>query len=292
LPDRRNVFKKGFENMPLVNTKAMLENAQKAGIAIGAFNVENMEMAQAVIAAAVEKNTPVILQTTTSTLRYAPPGVFAGMVSALAAEAPVPIAMHLDHGTSLEVAQSALNAGYTSIMFDGSHLSFEENIDGTSKVVAMAGDIPVEAELGSIGGKEDDIEAESAYTDPDMAAEFVAKTSVGSLAIAIGTAHGIYSGTPVLDIPRLVEIRKRVSIPLVLHGASGLSAEAVQACIREGICKVNFATELRIAYSDGIKAYLKENPDAYDPKTYNKAGFDRVKALALEKIAQVTEVSR
>jgi len=278
--------------MPLVNTKAMLENAQKAGIAIGAFNVENMEMAQAVIAAAVEMSAPVILQTTTSTLRYAPPSVFAGMVSALAAEAPVPIAMHLDHGTSHEVAQSALNAGYTSIMFDGSHLSFEDNIDGTSKVVAMAGDIPVEAELGSIGGKEDDIEAESAYTDPDMAAEFVAKTKVGSLAIAIGTAHGIYSGTPVLDIPRLVEIRRRVSIPLVLHGASGLSAEAVQSCIREGICKVNFATELRIAYSDGIKAYLKENPGAYDPKTYNKAGFSRVKALAIEKITQVTEVSR
>ncbi|MCL2421809.1 MAG: class II fructose-bisphosphate aldolase, partial [Defluviitaleaceae bacterium] len=200
---------------------------------------------------------------------------------------------HLDHGSSYELAMSALAAGYSSIMFDGSLLSFEENAAATRKVVkaAEAKGITVEAELGSVGGKEDDHEAENEYTDPMQAAEFVDLTGIDSLAIAIGTAHGFYSGTPKLDIPRLTEIRKHVSIPLVLHGASGLSTEAVRACIKEGICKVNFATELRIAYSDGVKGYLSKNPDAYDPKTYGKAGYDSVKALALEKIAMVTEVS-
>ena len=279
--------------MSLVTTHEMLKNAQAKGIAIGAFNIENMEMAQAVIDAAVETKCPIILQTTPSTLRYASPSVFAAMVTALAKEAPVPIAMHLDHGSSYDLAMAALEAGYSSIMFDGSQLSFEENAAGSRKVVeaAKAKGISVEAELGSVGGKEDDHEAENAYTDPEDAAKFVEMTGVDSLAIAIGTAHGIYSGTPKLDVPRLIEIRKRVSVPLVLHGASGLSAEAVQACIREGICKVNFATELRIAYSDGVKDYLSKNPDAYDPKSYGKAGYASVKALALEKIAMVTEVS-
>jgi len=279
--------------MSLVTTKTMLRDAQAAGIAIGAFNIENMEMARAVVDAAVEMKQPVILQTTPSTLRYAPISVFAAMAAALAKEASVPVAMHLDHGSSYDLAMEALEAGYSSVMFDGSPLSFEENAANTRKVVeaAAAKGISVEAELGSVGGKEDDHEAENDYTDPDKAEKFIALTGVDSLAIAIGTAHGIYSGTPRLDIPRLIEIKKRVSVPLVLHGASGLSAEAVQACIREGICKVNFATELRIAYSDGVKEYLSKNPDAYDPKTYGKAGYDKVKAMVLEKIAMITEVS-
>ena len=274
--------------MPLMTTETMLKDAQSKGIAIGAFNIENMEMAQAVVAGAEEANLPVILQTTPSTLRYAPTELFAAMVGGLAKASKVPVAIHLDHGSSFEQAQNALRAGYTSIMFDGSQLSFEENAKWTKKVVDIAGDIPVEAELGSIGGKEDDLElAEGAYTDPKKAEEFVALTGVDSLAVAIGTAHGIYSGTPRLDIARLTEIRKLVSIPLVLHGASGLSVEAVRACIREGICKVNFATELRIAYSDGVKGYLSQNPDAYDPKSYGKAGYSKVKATVLDKLDMV-----
>ncbi|MCL2400926.1 MAG: ketose-bisphosphate aldolase [Defluviitaleaceae bacterium] len=276
--------------MPLVTTQDLLKNAQTAGIAIGAFNIENMEMAQAVIDGASEINSPVILQTTPSTLRYASASVFAAMVSALAKKASVPVAMHLDHGSSYDLAMEALAAGYTSIMFDGSLLSFEENAAASRKVKESCGDVPVEAELGSVGGKEDDHEAENDYTDPKGAAEFVAITGVDSLAVAIGTAHGIYSGTPVLDIKRLIEIRKLVDIPLVLHGASGLSKEDVQTCIREGICKVNFATELRIAFSSGVKAYLSKHPDAYDPKTYGKAGYDAVKELVLEKIAMVSTV--
>jgi len=192
--------------------------------------------------------------------------------------------MHLDHGSSLQLAMEAISAGYTSVMFDGSQLSLEENIRLTKEVVNDANGIPVEAELGSVGGKEDDHEAENAYTDPIEAEKFVEQTGVSSLAIAIGTAHGIYSGTPKLDIKRLTEIRKRVDIPLVLHGASGLSAEAIRACIKEGICKVNFATELRIAYSNGVKAYLHNHPDAYDPKAYGGAGYLEVKKTALEKM--------
>lgn len=275
--------------MPLVSTKAILKEAQTSGFAVGAFNIENMEMAQSVIDAAMEANYPVILQTTPSTLRYADGHVFAAMVSALAREAFVPVAMHLDHGNSFRLVMQALKAGYTSVMYDGSLLSFEENIRETRKVVeaASAMGIPVEAELGNVGGKEDDTEAETAYTDPSMAAEFVAKTGVDSLAVAIGTAHGVYSGQPVLDIPRLTAIRKQVSVPLVLHGASGLSEETVRACIREGICKVNFATELRMAYSDGVKAFLKQNPDSYDPKSYGKAGYAYVKEAVKKKMAIV-----
>jgi len=278
--------------MPLVTSTAMLKDAQKRGVSIGAFNIENMEMAQAVIAAAEEYNAPVILATTPSTLRYAPPAVFAGMVSALAEAAKVPVAMHLDHGSSYDLAKESLEAGYTSVMFDGSALSFEDNMKWSKKTKETAGEIPVEAELGSIGGKEDDLDvAESTYTDPKKAEEFVAQTDIDSLAIAIGTAHGVYSGVPKLDVARLIEIRKLVSIPLVLHGASGLSKEAVQTCIKEGICKVNFATELRFAYSDGVKAYLATDPKAYDPKTYGKSGYNSVKDLVLEKLAMVTEVS-
>jgi len=265
----------------------MLKDAQAKGVAIGAFNVENMEMAQAVIEAANEAGRPVILQTTSSTLKYAPPAVFAGIVAGLAKDAKVDVAMHLDHGSSFDLAVKCIADGYTSVMFDGSTLSFEENARISKQVVDAANGVPVEAELGSVGGKEDDHEAENAYTDPADAEKFVEMTGISSLAIAIGTAHGVYSGTPVLDIERLKEIRKRVSIPLVLHGASGLSADAVRACVREGICKVNFATELRIAYSDGVKAYLRENPDAYDPKSYGKAGLASVKKMVHEKFAML-----
>ena len=270
--------------MPLVSTIKMLQEAHTTGRAIGAFNIENMEMAQGVIAAANEANCPVILQTTSSTLKYASPATYVGMVAALAADSKVSIAMHLDHGNSYDLAVASINAGYTSVMIDGSLLSYEENIKLTKMVVDVAGIIPVEAELGSVGGKEDDHEAENAYTNPDEAAEFVASTGISSLAIAIGTAHGIYKGIPKLDIQRLAQIRKLVDIPLVLHGASGVPVDAVRECIKNGISKVNIATELRMAYSDGVKTYLKANPDAYDPKSYGKAGYEAVKKVTLDKL--------
>ena len=270
--------------MPLCVTTSMLLDAQKKRIAIGAFNVENMEMAKAVVDVSDELGVPVIMQTTPSTLGYAGPHVFWGMISALAKTSKTQIALHLDHGNSLELVSRALDVGYTSVMYDGSLLSFSENIDNTKKAVGLAGQIPVEAELGSVGGKEDDHEAENAYTDPDEAGEFVEETGAGSLAIAIGTAHGVYKGEPKLDISRLVEIRKRVSVPLVLHGASGLSKEVIRTCIREGIAKVNFATELRIAYSQGVKEYLSKNPDVIDPKAFGRAGYEAVKQTVKEKL--------
>ncbi|MGI5893295.1 MAG: class II fructose-1,6-bisphosphate aldolase [Candidatus Merdivicinus sp.] len=274
--------------MPLVTSKEMLRKAQLGGYAVGAFNVENMEMVQAVIAAAEEMHAPVMLQTTPSTVKYAGLSLYYANVAAAAKDASVPVCLHLDHGSSFELAMQALRTGYTSIMIDGSHNVFEENIAITRKVVeaAVPNEIPVEAELGKVGGKEDDLDGGSGgYTDPEEAREFVERTGVSSLAVAIGTAHGVYKGEPKLDVERLKEIRKVVSVPLVLHGASGLSDESVRECIREGICKVNFATELRIAYSDGVKEVLAEKPDTFDPKAYGKAGREKVKDLVKNRMA-------
>lgn len=196
------------------------------------------------------------------------------------------MALHLDHANSLELAQQAVQAGYTSIMIDGSRLSYEENVRLTRQAVETAAPrgIPTEAELGEVGGKEDDLEGKAGYTDPAQAARFVRKTGISSLAVAIGTAHGFYQGIPVLDIQRLSRIREQVSIPLVLHGASGLPDEDVRECIRRGICKVNFATELRVAYSSGVRRVLKDDPDVFDPKKYGAAGREQVKQLVMERM--------
>lgn len=273
--------------MPLVTTKDMLLKAQQGQYAIGAFNVENMEMVQAVIEAATELHAPVIMQTTSSTIKYAGLPMYYANGAARAQMAPIPAAMHLDHGNSFELAMQALRAGYTSIMIDGSHYSFEENI-ALSAAVASAcnpSDVPVEAELGMVGGKEDDVESEiDTCTDPDQAEEFVRRTGIFSLAVGIGTAHGVYVKEPKLDVERLSEIRAKVDVPLVLHGASGLTDDAVQECIRRGICKVNFATELRIAYTDAVKQVLTEKPNTFDPKVYGAAGREAVKQLVMNRI--------
>ena len=274
--------------MALVTTKELMLDAQKNHYAIGAFNAENMEMVQAIIAAAEELRAPVIVQTTPGTLKYASPAMFYANVAAAAAEATVPVVMHLDHGSSFELAMKAFRAGYTSIMIDGSHSVFEENIAITKSVVAAchAAGVPVEAELGKVGGKEDDLDGGmgNGYTDPAEAAEFVERTGVDSLAVAIGTAHGVYKGTPKLDVDRLSEIRKVVSIPLVLHGTSGVPDDAVRECIARGMCKVNYATDLRIAFSAGLKEYLAKDPDAFDPKKYCALGRQKVKEYVMSRI--------
>lgn len=274
--------------MALVTTKQLLLEAQKGGYAIGAFNVENMEMVQAVIAAAEELCSPVIMQTTPSTVKYAGLDYFYANAKVAAERASVPVVMHLDHGSSFELAMQALRTGYTSIMIDGSHGTFEENI-AVSKAVADAchpSGVPVEAELGKVGGKEDDLEGgdNNPYTDPAQAVEFVKATGVDSLAVAIGTAHGVYKGTPKLDVERLSEIRKVVEIPLVLHGTSGVPDEAVKECIKRGICKVNYATDLRIAFTKGVNQILHENPDTIDPKKYNAKGREEVKQYVMGKM--------
>lgn len=273
--------------MPYVTSAAMLAGAQRGHYAIGAFNAENMEMVMAIIAAAEEMNAPVMIQTTPSTVKYAGLDLYAANVKAAAAKASVDVCLHLDHGSSYDLATAAIAAGYSSVMIDGSALPFEENIAVTRATVEMAAKsgIPVEAELGKVGGKEDDLVADGGYTDPADAARFVAETEVGSLAVAIGTAHGIYAGTPVLDVERLKAIRAVVDCPLVLHGASGLSDAAVRECVAAGICKVNFATELRQAYTAGVREVLDADPDVFDPKKYGKAGMAKVKELVKAKIA-------
>lgn len=268
--------------MPLVTSEEMLLKAQKGGYAVGAFNAENMEMVKAIIQAAEELKAPVMIQTTPSTIKYGTLATYHAIVAAEAAKASVPVCLHLDHGSSFELAMQALDAGYTSVMIDGSKLDFEGNVAVSKKVadVAAAIGVPCEAELGKVGGKEDDLVAEAdTNTDPAQAKEFAERTGVTSLAVAIGTAHGFYVGTPVLDKERLSEIRKVVDIPLVLHGASGLTDEDVRDCVKRGICKVNFATELRVAYSNAVKATIAENPDVFDPKAYGKAGIAAVKEL-------------
>lgn len=273
--------------MPLVSSKQMLLDAQKGGYAVGAFNAENMEMVKAIIAAAEELHAPVMIQTTPSTVKYASLAMFTAMVAAEARDASVPVCLHLDHGSSFELAVQAVKEGYTSVMIDGSKLPFDENADVSARVVSVAhpNNIPVEAELGKVGGKEDDLEAVAdTNTDPAEAKAFVEKTGIDSLAVAIGTAHGFYVGTPVLDKERLSEIRAVVDIPLVLHGASGLSDEDVKDCVRRGICKVNFATELRVAYTDAGKKLLQEKPDTFDPKKLGEVGMAAVKELVKNRM--------
>ena len=281
--------------MPLV-TRNLLLDAQKGGYAVGAFNVENMEMVQAVVAAAEEMHAPVILQTTPSTIKYADLEYFYANVKTAAEKASVPVSIHLDHGNSFDLAMRALRAGYTSIMIDGSQKSFEENIAVTKAVVDAChpSGIPVEAELGKVGGKEDDLNGGEGnpYTDPQEAKTFVEATGVDSLAIAIGTAHGVYKGIPKLDMERLSEIRKVVSVPLVLHGTSGVPDDAVRDCISRGICKVNYATDLRIAFSRGVNAVLKEHPDTIDPKKYNAQGREEVKQYVINKIKVCGSVNK
>lgn len=277
--------------MSLVTTKELLLDAQKNGYAVGAFNVENMEMVQAVVAAAEELKSPVIMQTTPSTVKYADLAYFYANAKVAAEMASVPVVMHLDHGNSFELAMRAYRTGYTSIMIDGSHETYEDNIK-VSKAVADAchpGGVPVEAELGKVGGKEDDLDGGEGdpYTDPQEAAEFVKRTGVDSLAVAIGTAHGVYKGEPKLDLDRLSEIRKVVDIPLVLHGTSGVPDETVKECVKRGICKVNYATDLRIAFSKGVKAVMTADPNVFDPKKYNAAGREEVKKYVMQKMLVV-----
>lgn len=281
--------------MSLVSSKKMLLDARRGGYAIGAFNAENLEMVQAIVAAAVEVRSPVMIQTTPSTLKYASPSAFVGMVRAEAAAADVDIALHLDHGSDFALCAQCLRAGYTSIMIDGSKESLEDNIALTMRVVEMchAAQVPVEAELGEVGGKEDSLVSKGDHmTDPADAVRFVRETGVDSLAVGIGTAHGVYKSAPHLDIDRLAQIWDVVSVPLVLHGASGLTEKNVRDCIARGICKVNFATELRQAATAAIREFLGTDAEAFDPKKYGKLARAAVKAQVLTRMAMCGSVGR
>lgn len=271
----------------LTDTKKMLDKARDGGYAVGAFNAENAEMVFAIVAAAQKCKAPVILQTTPSTLRYLPPACFAGIAAAAAKNAAVPVALHLDHGDSLELVKECLDAGYTSVMFDGSRLPFAENADLTAQAVQMAKacGASCEGELGTVGGKEDSLTAEAgAYTDPAEAAEFVRCSGVDSLAVAVGTAHGVYHTAPKLDLARIPLIQAQADLPLVLHGASGLPDTVVREAVAKGMAKVNFATELRQTFTEAVRRALAQEPQGFDPKKYLDQGRKSVQKLVEQKI--------
>ncbi len=272
--------------MPYVTSGDMLRRAYTGGYAVPAFNAEDLEMIQGIIAAAEEKRSPVMLQTTPSTLAHMGPRECAAIVRSLAAEAAVPVALHLDHCPSFEGVAKALQAGYSSVMIDASALPFEENITTTRSVVRMAHacGVTVEAELGLVGGKEDSlVVAEGAYTDPEQATLFIRETGVDIFAPAIGTAHGFYKGEPKLDFDRLALIRSTVDIPLVLHGGSGIPDTQVQRMISMGMAKVNYATELRAAATKAVRQAL-EDTSIIDPKKFMGPARDAVYTLCLQKI--------
>lgn len=280
----------------LVTTKEMLLDAQKNHYAVGAFNVENLEFVMAVLAAAEETKSPVIMQTTSGTIKMTGLDYFYGMVKAAAERTSVPVALHLDHGDGYDRCMKALRVGYTSVMIDGSHETFEDNIAMT-KLVADAGiamGIPVEAELGKVGGKEDDVEVEgeSPYTDPVEAKEFVERTGCTSLAIGVGTAHGIYTEEPHIEQSVVKSIAATVDVPLVLHGTSGVPDEQVAEAVKNGICKVNYATELRQAFTKGFMDYMAQNPNCFDPKKPGQAGMAEITKIVKVRMENLGSVGR
>ena len=281
----------------LVTTKEMLLDAQKNHYAVGAFNIENLEFVMAVLAAAEETKSPVIMQTTPGTVKSAGLDYFYGMVKAAAERASVPVALHLDHGDGFDRCMQALRVGYTSVMIDGSHETFEDNIALTKSVAAVgaAMGVPVEAELGKVGGKEDDgpaVEGENPYTDPEEAREFVERTGCTSLAIGVGTAHGVYTETPHIEQDVVKAIRAAVDVPLVLHGTSGVPDDQVAEAVKNGICKVNYATELRQAYTKGFMGYMAENPGCFDPKKPAKLGMAEITNIVKVRMENLGSVGR
>ena len=275
--------------MYLISSKNMLLKAQKEGYAVPAFNIHNLETVQVIAETAAEMQSPVIMAGTPGTFTYAGLSYLISICQDAAALHNLPFALHLDHHEKLSDIQTKVSAGIRSAMVDGSHHPFEENIALVSQVVKFCHryDTSVEAELGRLGGREDDLVVDakdSFFTDPDSAVEFVKKTNIDSLAVAIGSAHGLYHGEPKLDFERLAQIQSKLDIPLVLHGASGIPENMVRRSIELGICKVNVATELKIAFSDAVKAYFNENPDANDPRYYMTPGKAAMKKVVEEKI--------
>jgi fructose-bisphosphate aldolase class II len=248
-----------------------MKRSQAGGWAVGAFNCNNLEIVQAIIRAAEAEAAPVVVQASQGAIKYAELNYIAVLALEAARSARVPVAVHLDHGTSLAQVVRCVRAGFSSVMIDGSHLPLVENVELTRRVVELARpvDVSVEAELGRIGGTEDDItvdDRDAFFTDPDEAVHFVESTGVDALAVAIGTAHGQYHGTPRLDFERLERIRGLVRTPLVLHGSSGVPAEAIREAIARGVCKVNIDTDIRQTFTGKIREVLAGDPDEIDPR--------------------------
>ncbi|HDM8059818.1 tagatose bisphosphate family class II aldolase [Vibrio harveyi] len=275
--------------MYLISSREMLKRAQQAGYAVPAFNIHNLETVQVIVETASEMGSPVILAGTPGTFDYAGTDYLISICKEAAHKHSIPLVLHLDHHEDLQDICTKVAHGIRSVMIDGSHYAFDQNIEIVRSVVQYCNrfDASVEAELGRLGGQEDDLIVDSAdalMTDPASAAEFVRRTGIDSLAVAIGTAHGLYKAEPKLDFNRLDKIRGVVDIPLVLHGASGVPDEMVRRCIDLGVCKVNVATELKIAFSNAVKQHFAHHPDANDPRKYITPGKAAMKQVVMDKI--------
>ena len=267
----------------------MLKKAQEHEFAVVGFAAYNLETVKELVRTANHLRAPVMIQTTPRTIDLFGIEYITTIVRLAAESVDTPVALHLDHGKSLEIAEKCLEYGYSSIMIDGSSLSYEDNVKLVREVVkrAHAKGVSVEAELGRIGGVEDEInvsEQDAGYTDPDAAADFVKQTGIDSLAVAIGTAHGLYQQVPKLNFELLGKIRKVVSIPLVLHGASGVPDDAIQEAIRLGIAKFNIASELKLALANGMRAYWVNNPNEIEPSRYMKPTLEPFIKVVEQKI--------
>lgn len=300
--------------MALVTTKEMFKKAYEGGYAIGAFNINDMEIIQGVVNACKAQKSPVILQVSTGAIKFAGAKYLKNMVDAAVAETGVDIALHLDHGPNLETVKEVIEAGFTSVMFDGSHYDYEENVRLTKEVVdyAHARGVVVEAELGQLAGVEDDVNVEKhVYTDPAQAEDFVKRTGIDSLAIAIGTSHGAFkfTGEARLRFDILEEVQKRLpGFPIVLHGASAVDQKYVEMCNEYGgqiagakgipadmlrkassmaVCKINMDTDLRLAMTASLRKFLAENPKEFDPRKYMGAARAALQELVENKIKDV-----
>ncbi len=304
--------------MPLVTTTEMFKKAYTGGYAVGAFNVNNMEIVQGIVEAATELHSPVILQASSGARKYANQAYLKHLVEAAVETSDIPIALHLDHGADFEICKSCIDSGFTSVMIDGSSRSFEDNIEVSKKVAEYAHEhgVVVEAELGTLGGVEDDVKVDAdkaMYTDPDQVEEFVKRTGVDSLAIAIGTSHGAYKfkpgTTPRLRLDILAEVAQRLpGFPIVLHGSSsvpqeyvkiinenggklddaiGIPEEMLREAAKGAVCKINIDSDLRLGMTAGIRQHFAEHPDHFDPRQYLGDGRQNVKDIVNHKILTV-----
>ncbi|MEM2094074.1 MAG: class II fructose-1,6-bisphosphate aldolase [Candidatus Bathyarchaeia archaeon] len=273
----------------LVTNAYLLRKAYDEKYAVGAFNANNLEQIQGIVEAAEEENAPVILQASQGAIKYAGLDMIAAMVFSVAKNTKIPISLHLDHGTDFKQNVQCLRAGFTSLMFDGSLLPFDQNVAITRKVVEIAHPVgvSVEGELGRVGGTEDALteeEISALMTDPDEAEKFVKLTEVDALAISVGSVHRMRVQAAELDIQRITKIRERTQIPLVLHGSSGVTDDSIRRAIAAGICKINVATALNMAFMRGISSALKEMPDEVDPRRILVRGREELKKVVKEKI--------